>query len=257
MCGIGGKLYFDPARAVDLYRTALDMARRDLLQTSADDASGMVLYFAYRLGESLTQAGEPEHASAMLAEALALGLGGAEEKARLLKALAEASLARSRFAEAEKAARDGLQIAIAAGRGRTAASLHRVLAELHAKRGEFAAAVEELQGGIELLASGEDSFDPVGRAELGMMFIRLVRAHLDARSPREAVAAANHALRSAERAGDGPLAARAAAMLAEAHQAAGDTQSAKIEFARAVDLARRAGDFVSTRRWQTVLGQLG
>ncbi|HEV8321544.1 MAG TPA: protein kinase [Myxococcota bacterium] len=246
----------DPAQAAALYRTALELTKRDLAsKPTGEEDVRTLLYYAWRLGESLAEAGQADEAAAVLEDALEPGHGGADDRARLLGALAEAELARGRDLEAEGAVLRALQIAHASGRARTAATLHRQMAELHVRRGAWAAAADDLREGIELLASEDDRDEVAGRREMAALLIRLGGILLMAHNPREALDTAARALRLAEKADDDALAARAAGAVAEAHLAVGDPRAAAAVLERAVELARRARDFVSLARWEAALAK--
>jgi serine/threonine-protein kinase len=107
----------DASGAVTWLHRGLEFARRELFRGELDDPMRAVLIFSRKMGEALTLAGDLTDADGVLREALDLAGPSGQDRARVLRALANVAHERERSGEAlgylsealEHAARSGAQ----------------------------------------------------------------------------------------------------------------------------------------------------
>src|SRR5262249_34581705 len=107
----------DGVGAVTALRRGLELARRELFRGELDDPSRAVIIFSRKLGEALASHGDFTDADGVLREALDI-VDSAEDRARLLAALAQVAQGRDRKTEALAYVREALQLVQRGGGGK-------------------------------------------------------------------------------------------------------------------------------------------
>jgi serine/threonine-protein kinase len=111
----------DASGAVLWLHRGLDLARREMVRGELDDPMRAILIFSRKLGEALAIAGDLTDANGVLREALDIAGPSGQDRAKVLRALANVAHERDRSGEAlsylsealEHASRSGAQELIA------------------------------------------------------------------------------------------------------------------------------------------------
>ncbi|HKQ71250.1 MAG TPA: hypothetical protein VJT73_18025, partial [Polyangiaceae bacterium] len=109
----------------------LDLARRELFRGELDDPMRAVLIFSRKLGEALAVAGDLTDADGVLREALDLAGPSGQDRATVLRALANVAHERDRSGEALGYLHEALEHAARSG-------AHELIASLEDMRRDWA-----------------------------------------------------------------------------------------------------------------------
>jgi serine/threonine-protein kinase len=255
--GDAARELFDDDAAGRWFRAAIDAGRR-ALQASGYGGGGEApdavaqearqVRVALKLAAVLRYNGESSQAESVVREALLLA---ERRQDRWAEVQARRSLARlARQGRNIGRARDELVAAVGAamagGERALLAELYLELAEVLDELGDIARASGELYEGILICTAGDGPEAETGPEVLWRMVLSL--AHLTRRSGdlEQARHLGQHALRHAERVSSSLGRARAHALLADVHQALGDSAAATESRRKAAGEMRRVGDRRST-----------
>ena len=227
----------DVDSAVLGYQRALELARRELLESGDSYLEGAIESLSRRLGTALARRGDVVGAEGVLREALEFSAPASNHRAHILLGLADVLFGKQRVREARRFLSQALQIALLSESEATQVEAHIAMARLQRAEGEFGAAMASLSQAQQLLTDAEPD-----RLKLAQVAVDLAQLQVDLRQ----LEAARISLRSVEQkahAAESPyLAARALGLSARVCAALGQTADAQRLYCEAAVLAERSGD---------------
>jgi hypothetical protein len=233
----------DHLGAVLEYQRALEIARRETLESGDTVYDTAIATFSRKLGEALARSGDPSGADGVLREALDLTAPGSADRARMLLSLGRIAARRDRPRDAMR--HFGQALELVAGVEPTVEShLQVAIGRIRRIDGDPHHAANAYRRALEL-------FSEIGAPEETISRTRLELADaLTAAGEHENAA---EELRTVERDGkaDGRtgLVARAVGMLGSIDELAGRARDAQVRYEEAASLAAEAGDAPGYRRW--------
>lgn len=241
----------DPVAAVLAYRRALELARREMLESGDPALEEALVTFSRKLGEALERHGDVVGADGVLREALDLGGENQDDSYRMWLALGRVAGRRGKPRDALRQLGRALELAERAGDALACAMVHRAVADVRRSEGDTEAALAALERATERLEAGTPDAALRARTHLehGSLLVQEGAAHR-ARGPLDA---ARHA---AEEAGHDALLADVTGELGRLSELEGAIAVASQRYREAARLAAEAGDAASHERWRRAAAAL-
>jgi len=222
---------------------ALELARRQTLESGDTVYDRAIATFSRKLGEALARSGDPAGADGVLREALDLTLPRSADRARMLLSLGRIASRRDRPRDAMRHFGQALEL-VAGVEPSVESHLQVAIGRIRRIEGDPHHAANAYRRALELFAELGASADTMARTRL-----ELADA-LTAAGDHESAA---HELTSVEREskvqGGTSLVARAVGMLGSIDELAGRARDAQVRYEEAASLAAEAGDAPGYRRW--------
>lgn len=233
----------DHLGAVLQYRRALELARRQTLESGDTVYDRAIATFSRKLGEALARSGDASGADGVLREALDLTAPRSADRAKMLLSLGRIAARRDRPRDAMRHFGQALEL-VAGVEASIESHLQVAIGRIRRIEGDPQHAANAYRRALELFAEINASADMISRARL-----ELADA-LTAAGDHEGAA---HELSSVERdgkaSGGTSLVARAVGMLGSIDELAGRGRDAQVRYEEAASLAADAGDAPGYRRW--------
>ena len=233
----------DHLGAVLEYRRALEIARRETLESGDTVYDRAIATFSRKLGEALARSGDAAGADGVLREALDLTMPRSADRARMLLSLGRIASRRDRPRDAMRHFGQALEL-VAGVEPSVESDLQVAIGRIRRIEGNPHHAANAYRRALELFSELDASANTLGRTRL-----ELADA-LTAAGDREG---ATHELGSVERDsranGAMSLVARAVGMLGSIDELAGRARDAQVRYEEAASLAAQAGDAPGYRRW--------
>jgi serine/threonine-protein kinase len=233
----------DHLGAVLEYRRALEIARRETLESGDTVYDRAIATFSRKLGEALARSGDAAGADGVLREALDLTMPRSADRARMLLSLGRIASRRDRPRDAMRHFGQALEL-VAGVEPSVESDLQVAIGRIRRIEGNPHHAANAYRRALELFSEIGASANTLGRTRL-----ELADA-LTAAGDREG---ATHELGSVERDsranGAMSLVARAVGMLGSIDELAGRARDAQVRYEEAASLAAQAGDAPGYRRW--------
>jgi tetratricopeptide (TPR) repeat protein len=233
----------DHLGAVLEYRRALELARRETLESGDTVYDGAIATFSRKLGEALARSGDAAGADGVLREALDLTMPKSAERAKMLLSLGRIAARRDRPRDAMRQFGQALEL-VAGVEPSVESHLQVAIGRIRRIEGDPHHAANAYRRALELFVSIGANADTLTRTRL-----ELADA-LTAAGDHEGAA---HELGSVERDGRAngatSMVARAVGMLGSIDELAGRARDAQLRYEEAASLAARAGDAPGYRRW--------
>jgi serine/threonine-protein kinase len=233
----------DHIGAVLEYRRALELARRETLESGDTVYDRAIATFSRKLGEALARSGDPSGADGVLREALDLTAPKSAERARMLLSLGRIAARRDRPRDAMRQFGQALEL-VAGVEPSVESHLQVAIGRIRRIEGDPQHAANAYRRALELFAEIGASTDTVARTRLELA---------DALTAAGDHGGAAHELTSVERDskanGSTSLVARAVGMLGSIDELAGRARDAQVRYEEAASLAAEAGDAPGYRRW--------
>ena len=229
--------------AVLEYRRALELARRETLESGDTVYDRAIAMFSRKLGEALARSGDAAGADGVLREAIDLTVPGSADRAKMLLSLGRIAARRDRPRDAMRYFGRALEL-VAGVEPSVESHLQVAIGRIRRIEGNPAHAANAYRRALELFAEIDASADTLARTRLELA------DSLTAAGDHEGAA---HELGSVERDGRAKgatsLVARAVGMLGSIDELAGRARDAQVRYEEAASLAAEAGDAPGYRRW--------
>jgi tetratricopeptide (TPR) repeat protein len=233
----------DHLGAVLEYRRALELARRETLESGDTVYDRAIATFSRKLGEALARSGDASGADGVLREAIDLTVPGSADRAKMLLSLGRIAARRDRPRDAMRHFGQALEL-VAGVEPSIESHLQVAIGRIRRIEGNPDHAANAYRRALELFAEIDASASTLARTRL-----ELADA-LTAAGDHEGAA---HELASVERDGRAngatSLVARAVGMLGSIDELAGRARDAQVRYEEAASLAAQAGDAPGYRRW--------
>lgn len=234
----------DTRAAVLAYRRALELARREMLESGDTVMDTALVTFSRKLGWAMARAGDLAGADGVVREAFDLTGRFSAARARMHVVLGRIATLRDRRRDAMRQFGQALEIVAGEDPG-VESDVQLALGEARAADGDPAGAANAYRRALELL---EDSRgDKTVRARVRLDLAEVLLATGDTMACREQ---AELGRESAEETGAGALVARASGLLGRIAELSGDRETARGHYETAAARAASAGDALATRRWR-------
>ncbi|MBK6808987.1 MAG: protein kinase [Sandaracinaceae bacterium] len=233
----------DGVGAVLGYRRALEVARREVLETGDMMMDAALVTFSRKLGRALEHVGDLSGADGVLREALDLVAPSSPEHVRMLVDLARVSLRRERSRDAMRHC--GLALERVAGvNPEVESEVQLTIGRIRRTDGNATHAVIAFRRAVELYRESKAAPAMLLRAK-----IELGEALAENEQVAEAILALTEAEQLSREAGLSALAARALGVLGMLESKRGDAHTAASRFRAAGRLAAEAGDAEGVYRY--------
>lgn len=233
----------DHLGAVLEFRRALEIARRETLESGDTVYDGAIATFSRKLGEALARAGDPSGADGVLREAMDLTAPRSPERAKMLLSLGRVAARRDRPRDAMR--NFGQALELVAGLEPTVEShLQVAIGRIRRIDGDPNHAANAYRRALELFGEMGAANELVARARL-----ELADALTAAGDHEGAAVELRTVERDAKAHGGTNLVARAVGMLGSIDELAGRARDAQVRYEEAASLAAEAGDAPGYRRW--------
>ena len=233
----------DHLGAVLEYRRALELARRETLESGDTVYDRAIATFSRKLGEALARSGDASGADGVLREAIDLTVPRSADRAKMLLSLGRIAARRDRPRDAMRHFGQALEL-VAGVEPSIESHLQVAIGRIRRIEGNPDHAANAYRRALELFAEIDASAGTLARTRL-----ELADA-LTAAGDHEGAA---HELGSVERDGRAngatSLVARAVGMLGSIDELAGRARDAQVRYEEAASLAAQAGDAPGYRRW--------
>jgi serine/threonine-protein kinase len=233
----------DHLGAVLEYRRALELARRETLESGDTVYDRAIATFSRKLGEALARSGDAAGADGVLREALDLTMPRSADRARMLLSLGRIAARRDRPRDAMRHFGQALEL-VAGVEPSVESHLQVAIGRIRRIEGNPDHAANAYRRALELFSEMDVPAPVLARTRL-----ELADA-LTAAGDHEGAA---HELGSVERDGRAngatSLVARAVGMLGSIDELAGRARDAQVRYEDAASLAAQAGDAPGYRRW--------
>jgi serine/threonine-protein kinase len=233
----------DHVGAVLQYRRALELARRETLESGDTVYDRAIATFSRKLGEALARSGDAAGADGVLREALDLTAPRSADRAKMLLSLGRIASRRDRPRDAMRQFGQALEL-VAGVEPEVESHLQVAIGRIRRIDGDPQHAANAYRRALELFAEIEAPADTVARTELELA---------DALTAAGDHEGASNELRKVEQGGaEGggtSLVARAVGMLGSIDELAGRARDAQVRYEEAASLAAAAGDAPGYRRW--------
>ena len=239
----------DPTSAVLSYRSGLDLARRELLETGEASLEDAMAGFSRKLGTAMAHKGDLTGADGVLREALEYSGPTSLLRASILLGLGRVSAQRKRSRDAYRLLGEALEVAIQCEDDATQAAIHRAVGELRRSEGNLVGAAASFTSALRQLT---DVGAP--RLELAGSAVELATTLAQGADPIAAGDALERARMLAEQADAPHLEARIAAAEALLCESRGEAAEAATHYQRAGEAAARAGDAGASRTYLSAVG---
>ncbi|MGB8224883.1 MAG: protein kinase [Polyangiales bacterium] len=233
----------DHLGAVLEYRRALELARRETLESGDTVYDRAIATFSRKLGEALARSGDAAGADGVLREALDLTMPRSAERAKMLLSLGRIASRRDRPRDAMRHFGQALEL-VAGVEPSIESNLQVAIGRIRRIEGDPHHAANAYRRALELFAEIGASAETISRTRLELA---------DALTAAGDHEGAHHELQSVEREssanGGKSLVARAVGMLGTIDELAGRARDAQVRYEKAAALAAQAGDAPGYRRW--------
>ena len=234
----------DTRAAVLAFRRALELARRETLESGDAVMDTALVTFSRKLGWAMARAGDLAGADGVVREAFDLTGPFSSSRARMHVVLGRIAVLRDRRRDAMRQFGQALEI-VAGEDARVESDVQMALGEARAADGDPQGAANAYRRAIELLESEKADAALRARTRLDLAEVLLASGETD--RCREQ---AEQGRRVAEEAAAGALVARAAGLLGRIAELSGDRSAARRYYEQAASRAASAGDALATRRWR-------
>ncbi|MCS6799854.1 MAG: AAA family ATPase [Myxococcota bacterium] len=243
----------DAAGAVNAYRRAVELARRELLESAEPAFEGAIVSFSRKLGDALAEMGDAVGADGVLREALDLTGPLSTERVAVLAALAAVASRRERQRDALRMLGRALELAATLGEPAAELGVQAVLSDVRRREGDLVGAANALARTVELAEAAR-----VAPWQTARWLVDLGETLLELGDGGEARRRLEDALRllGDDPAGDA-LAARALSVLGAAAEIEGAHDAAVTLYREALARALRAGDVDGARNYQKAAEAFG
>ncbi|MBW2493758.1 MAG: AAA family ATPase, partial [Deltaproteobacteria bacterium] len=233
----------DHAGAVLEYRRALEIARRETLESGDTVYDTAIATFSRKLGEALARSGDPSGADGVLREALDVTAPKSPDRAKMLLSLGRIASRRDRPRDAMRQFGQALEL-VAGVEPKVESHLQVAIGRVRRIDGAPQHAANAYRRALELFAEIGTPAETIARTRL-----ELADA-LTAAGDHEGAAAELRTVERDSRANGGTgLVARAVGMLGSVDELAGRVREAQARYEEAASLAAEAGDAPGYRRW--------
>jgi len=233
----------DHSGAVLEYRRALEIARRETLESGDTVYDTAIATFSRKLGEALARSGDPAGADGVLREALDLTSPKSPDRAKMLLSLGRIASRRDRPRDAMRQFGQALEL-VAGVEPKVESHLQVAIGRVRRIDGAPQHAANAYRRALELFAEIGAPTETIARTRL-----ELADA-LTAAGDHEGAAAELRTVERDGRASGGTgLVARAVGMLGSVDELAGRVRAAQARYEEAAALAAEAGDAPGYRRW--------
>lgn len=240
----------DPSGAVLAYRRALEIARRELLESGDLMMESALVSFSRKLGEALTAAGDLAGADGVLREALDLAPPRSRERSVFRLALARVAFARGRHRDAMRLLGQVLE-AVADGDDEALESEAQLcLGMIRVADSAPGPAANSFRRALEILERRDTQPDEVARA-----YLDLARALVQVGDFGGATDALERAKVAAERADAPALLAEVAGLVGMLNERSGEIAAARGHYRDAARLSQTAGCLEAYRSWAEASGE--
>jgi len=233
----------DHLGAVLQYRRALELARRETLESGDTVLDRAISTFSRKLGEAMSRAGDPAGADGVLREALDLTAPKSPDRARMLLALGRIAARRDRPRDAMRQFGQALEL-VADVEPEVESHLQVAIGRIRRIEGDPHHAANAYRRALELFESVSASPDLIARTRLELADA-LTAAGEHEGAARELSRVEQHGRHN----GSLSLVARAVGMLGSIDELAGRARDAQLRYEDAASLAAQAGDAPGYRRW--------
>jgi serine/threonine-protein kinase len=233
----------DHLGAVLEYRRALDLARRETLESGDTVYDRAIATFSRKLGEALARSGDAAGADGVVREAIDLTMPDSADRAKMLLSLGRIAARRDRPRDAMRHFGQALEL-VAGIEPSVESHLQVAIGRSRRIEGDPGHAANAYRRALELFAEIGASADTVARARL-----ELADALTAAGDHAGAAQELGNVERESKASGATSLMARAAGMLGSIDELAGRARDAQVRYEEAASLAARAGDAPGYRRW--------
>ena len=242
--GDAGLEHGDPKAAVLAYRRALELARREMLETGDVVLDAAIVTFSRKLGEALERSGDVSGADGVLREAVDLAGPASIERARMLLALGWVATRRERRRDAGRLFGQALEIAHRLGDVVVESRVQEGIGHLRREEGDHIGAANAIRRAAEIYDEVE-----VPAEKRAAVRLELFEVLMDLGDAEEAQAQLQLAWDLADRSHSPSLTAHALGALASIDEMAGDRVRATERYREAARLAADSGDCVANARW--------
>ena len=233
----------DHLGAVLQYRRALELARRETLESGDTVYDRAIATFSRKLGEALARSGDAGGADGVLREALDLTAPRSADRARMLLSLGRIAARRDRPRDAMRQFGQALEL-VAGVEPSVESHLQVAIGRIRRIDGDPQHAANAYRRALELFAEIWASEDVVARARLELADALTAAGDHDG-AAKELMSVE----RTASENGGTSLVARAVGMLGSLDELAGRARDAQLRYEEAAALAAQAGDAPGYRRW--------
>lgn len=233
----------DPRAAVLAYRRALDLARREMLETGETVLDSAIITFSRKLGWALALHGDLAGADGVVREALDLTHRHDPARARMLLVLGRVSVMRERPRDAMRHFGQALEI-VAGVDAAVECEVQLALGRMRRDAGDPTAAANAYRRALELY----DELD-ASDLERALPTLELAEVLFAAGERERCLERAREAQALAQAAHAPALEARAVGLLAKVAELDGDLEEARRRYESAAELAASGGDATQHQRW--------
>ena len=233
----------DHLGAVLEYRRALEIARRETLESGDTVYDAAIATFSRKLGEALARSGDPSGADGVLREAMDLTAPASAERAKMLLSLGRIASRRDRPRDAMRHFGQALELVAGVEPG-VESHLQVAIGRIRRIDGDSHHAANAYRRALELFGELGSSAETISRTRL-----ELADALTAAGDHEGAAAELETVQRECEADGRVGLVARAVGMLGSIDELAGRARDAQVRYEEAAGLAAEAGDAPGYRRW--------
>ena len=233
----------DHLGAVLEYRRALELARRETLESGDTVLDRAISTFSRKLGEAMSRAGDPAGADGVLREALDLTTPESADRARMLLSLGRIAARRDRPRDAMRQFGQALEL-VAGVESEIESHLQIAIGRIRRMEGDPQHAANAYRRALELFDEIEAGEDIVARTTL-----ELADALTAAGDHEGAARELSGVEERGRRTGSLSVVARAVGMLGSIDELAGRARDAQLRYEDAASLAAQAGDAPGYRRW--------
>jgi eukaryotic-like serine/threonine-protein kinase len=241
----------DARAAVLAFRRALELGRREMLETGDLMLETAILTFSRKLGEGLERSGDAAGADGVLREALDLAGPASSERARMLVSLARIAVTRDRPRDAHRLLGQALELVTRTEDREGEAGVQRGLARLRRNDGDAKGAANALRRTAELEATLRSAY-----SRRTATLIELAELLAETGESESAERVLVEAKQNADSAGSAALQARILGVTATIELARPNRAQAASTFREAARLASQAGDVRSRDRFREAASQL-
>ena len=233
----------DHLGAVLEYRRALELARRETLESGDTVYDRAIATFSRKLGEALARSGDASGADGVLREALDLTMPKSPDRAKMLLSLGRIAARRDRPRDAMRYFGQALEL-VAGVEPTVESHLQVAIGRIRRIEGDPHHAANAYRRALELFSEIDAPVETVARTRLELA---------DALTAAGDHEGAGEELRNVEASGRAcggtSLVARAVGMLGSIDELAGRARDAQVRYEEAASLAAEAGDAPGYRRW--------
>jgi len=233
----------DHLGAVLEYRRALELARRETLESGDTVLDRAISTFSRKLGEAMSRSGDPSGADGVLREALDLTAPKSADRARMLLSLGRIAARRDRPRDAMRQFGQALEL-VAGVEPEVESHLQVAIGRIRRMEGDPQHAANAYRRALELFGEVRASESTVARTTLELADA-LTAAGDHEGAARELSQVEAHGRRT----GSLSVVARAIGMLGSIDELAGRARDAQHRYEDAASLAAQAGDAPGYRRW--------